>query len=38
LFEAANLVAQRGLRNVQPRGGAAEVEFLSNGDEVLDEP
>jgi hypothetical protein len=29
-----NLVAQRRLRDVQARGGAAEVEFLRDGKEI----
>ncbi len=38
-LERPDLAAQRGLREVQPRGGATEVELLGDGDErpqVLD--
>jgi hypothetical protein len=38
LLKASNLVAQRGLRDVQARGGAAEVELLGDSHEVLHEP
>ena len=33
-FELANLAAQRGLRDVQARGRATEVQCLGHGDEV----
>lgn len=36
-FEAADLLAEGGLRDVQPFGRAAEVELLGDGGEVLDE-
>lgn len=38
LFEAADLVTQRRLGDVQPLGGAAEVKLLGNRNEVLDQP
>jgi hypothetical protein len=38
LLEAANLLTQRRLRDVQPGGGAAEVKLLGDGDEILHEP
>jgi hypothetical protein len=34
LLELVNLVAERGLGDVEARGGAAEVELLGNGQEV----
>jgi hypothetical protein len=37
VLELADLVAQRRLRDVQPRGGAAEVEFLGDGQEVAEQ-
>ena len=38
LLEAAYLVAQRRLGDVETCGGAPKVELLRDGDEVLDEP
>ena len=38
LLESADLVTQRGLGDVQPLGGPAEVKLLGDGDEVLHEP
>jgi hypothetical protein len=37
-FEAADLLAERGLRDVQSLGRAAKMELLGDCDEVLDEP
>jgi len=36
-FEAADLLAQRRLSDVQAFGGAAEVQLLGDRDEVLDD-
>jgi hypothetical protein len=36
VLELADLTAQRRLRDVQARGGAAEMEFLSDGQEVAE--
>ena len=38
LLESAHLLAYGGLRDVQPIGGAAEVQFLGDGDEVPQMP
>ena len=37
-LQAADLAAQRGLRQVQPRGGAAEVQFVGHRDERAQVP
>ena len=37
-LEAADLLRERRLRDVQPRGGAAEVALLGDGDEVAQVP
>jgi hypothetical protein len=38
LLELANLLAEWGLRDLDPRGGATEVQFLRDGEEVAEVP